>query len=301
MSSPEVFGMQVADHGSSPLAAWHFCASTGGEDIHWQRCGLLAWPLPFHFGYSLPTAAWTSSLFHRGVFGSSVVRYSASRERLVRFWPRVSGPTLPVRLVARRWDTWSSRNDRSAGSPLLRFFAPSAHAGPAALSGRATSRTFPLRRLVAPLRISPDPRVIRRSVLSRRRSATGGSILRCLAEWGSLFPLASDLIRRRPWGSPFAAFIPSGRHPGRWALPIPPAVSSSVLSTVFVERSAVPKTHFAGPMPRFVHPLSWTANRGRSNRGFRGSSYRTISATLQPSHFHLRSTLPPWALLHWLN
>jgi hypothetical protein len=40
--------------------------------------------------------------------------------------------------------------------PLLRFLAPSALSGPAALCGRATSRTHPLRRLATPLRLSPS-------------------------------------------------------------------------------------------------------------------------------------------------
>lgn len=142
--------------------------------------------------------------------------------------------------------------------------------------------------------------VIRRSVLLRRRSSSCGF---CVA-WpdpGSFAPFTPGLIRRRPWGSPFAAFIPSGRHPGLSALPDPHSVQSSVLTRLFLPRDWPDKTLTRRTGVPLIHPLSRSANHGRSNRGFRVSSNRTIALRSIRNISHARSTLPPWALLHWLN
>lgn len=169
------------------------------------------------------------------------MRFSASRERLVRFWPRVSRPALPVRHEGPLPENSLIRVQQVGRTPLLRFFAPSALAGHAALSDRATSRTFPLRRLATPLRISLHPHGH-----SPHGPLTAAfqclRILRCLAGPGIAHLPYSRMIRRHPWGSPFAVFIPSGRLQGLSARPVPHAVQSSVLTRLFLSGDQPPKT-----------------------------------------------------------
>jgi len=95
---------------------------------------------------------------------------------------------------------------------------------------------------------------MRRTVLSRRRSAPCQP-LRCLAERDSLL-LSTRCARRRPWGSPFAAFIPSGRL-WSFATPlIPHAVPFNVRPWLFLPGVWLSTTYSsAGPMPRHLHPL----------------------------------------------
>lgn len=142
-----------------------------------------------------------------------------------------------------------------------------------------------------------------RSVLSRRCSATGGFALRCLA--GSVIVrVANPTLSGGAHG-----VLPSrlSSHPegirATWPIPIPPAVLLTALPRLFLSRyrPSTENSLFAGPMPRAFHPLLWTANQGRSNRGSRGSSYRTSCIAIHENSFPLRNALPPWALLHRLN
>jgi len=147
------------------------------------------------------------------------------------------------------------RNDRSAGLPLLRFFAPSAHAGHAALSGRATSRTFPLRRLITPLRNSPPSA---RSFAAR--SSHGGVPLPAdFALPGRIRDLSR--IHSRSYPAAPMGFSLRGFHPVRkasgllGALPGPHAVQPSVLTRLFLSRDQPHKTLISRADAPLIHPL----------------------------------------------
>lgn len=163
---------------------------------------------------------------------------------------------------------------RQAGrTPLLRFFSPSAHE--AATRCPVEPSTGLTRFGVgSPLRCSPGRGSCTGALLNAPAFRYPRIVLRGPASdvgWTSL----SIPIRQRPWGSPFAAFLPPGRLCGFRAALNPRAVWQSSASIVFIEGPTVPctKTSLRSSLGlRFHSPTdSWAADHGLIEHAASGS------------------------------
>jgi len=116
--------------------------------------------------------------------------------------------------------------------------------------------------------------------------------LRCLVGCGNFFLACFRFIRRRPWGFPFAAFLPSGRHLDLRVHLIPLAVCSSVLLDCFCRGIDSPPKTLCGANAPYAHfHCCGLSIKGRSNRDFRGSSFST--SRIAPYRADLDCTVSP--------
>jgi hypothetical protein len=157
----------------------------------------------------------------------------------------------------------------------MRFFAPSALSGDAALCDRATGRTNPLRRLVTPLRtfaFQPTGYSPHGPLTAAFRSLLApASPGRVLFASHSLAARA----RRRPWGSTLRGFNPVRQASDPHGSSYPACRSFQRPPRLFYRGLAVKNFLFMqGQLPH-THSKQ-TVKRGRRKRDFRGSSNRTI-------------------------